>query len=142
MGYGYGNQPPQQMYPQQYQYQQPYPLQPFPQYQQFQQQQPMPYPSQNPPMLTQLQQLQLPTNQKPPRPTQLPAQLVANSRNKVDRPTYHVEEATYYPTYSILPVQDLHLRSGKVLQKNSPPIIEEQIEQGEQSEQSQPEKQI
>ena len=89
-------------------------------------------------MLTQPQQLQLPTNQPPPRPTQLPAQPVSNPSNKLDRLAYHVEEATYYPTYSILPIQDVHLRSGKVLQKDSPPIIEEQIEQGEQSQQSQP----
>ena len=88
-------------------------------------------------MLTQPQQLQLPTNQPPPRPTQFLAQPVANPSNKLDRPTYHVEEATYYPTYSILPIQDVHLRSGKVLQKNSPPIIEEHAEQGEQSQQSQ-----
>ena len=60
----------------------------------------------------------------------------------MDRLAYHVEEATYYPTYSILPLQYVHLRSGKVLQKYSPPIIEEKIEQGEQSEQSQPKKQI
>lgn len=130
------------MYTQQYQCQQPYPLQSFPQYQQFQQQQPMPYPTQNPPILTQSQQLQLLTNQPSPRPTQLPSHLVANPSNKVDRPAYHMEEATYCPTYSILHVQDVHLRFGKVLQKYSPPIIEEKIEQGEKSEQSQPEKQI
>ena len=93
-------------------------------------------------MLTQPQQLQLPTNQPPPRPTQLPTHPVANLSKKVDRQAYHVEEATYYPTYSIIPVQDVHLRSGKVLQKYSPLIIEEEVEQGEQSQQSQPEKKI
>lgn len=91
----------------------------------------MPFPQQNTtPLLIQPQQLQLPSNQ--PRPTQLPAQPVENPSNKMDRPTYNVEEATYFPTYSILPINDVHLRSGKVLHNNSPPIIEEPDEQGEQ----------
>jgi len=60
----------------------------------------------------------------------------------VERPTYNVEETTLFPTYSILPIQDIHLRSGKVLQKYSPPIIEEQIEEEEQSEKSNPKNQI
>ena len=54
----------------------------------------------------------------------------------MERPTYNVEEATYFPTYSILPIQDVNLRFGKVLHKDSPPIIEEQIEQGEKFEKS------
>jgi len=53
-----------------------------------------------------------------------------------------VEETTLFPTYSILPIQDIHLRSRKFLQKDSPPIIEEQIEEGEQSEKSNTKNQI
>lgn len=53
-----------------------------------------------------------------------------------------MEEEKYYPNYSILPIQDVHLSSGKVLQKYSSPIIEEQTEQGEPSQQSQLEQQI
>lgn len=56
----------------------------------------------------------------------------------MERLAYNVEETTLFPTYFILPIQDIHLRSGKVLQTNSPPIIEEQIEEGEQSEKSNP----
>lgn len=58
--------------------------------------------------------------------------------NRVERITYNMEEATLFPTYYILPIQDIHLRFGKVLQKYSPPIIEEQIEGEEQSEKSNP----
>eukprot|EP00253_Pinus_taeda_P021145 PITA_21145 len=146
-GYGYGNQPPQQ-YQQHYQqqYQQPFsypqypPSIPFPQQNSayppsipFQQQNP-------PPLLTQPQQLQLPSNQR--RPTQLPAQPVANPNNKVDKSAYTVEEAAYFPTYSILPLNDVHLRSGKVLKKDSPPIVEEPTEQGESPKASQTEIQV
>ena len=60
----------------------------------------------------------------------------------MDKPAYNVEEATYFPTYSILPIQDVHLRSGKVLHKYYPPIIEEQTEQGEQTQKYHPENQI
>lgn len=60
----------------------------------------------------------------------------------MERPAYNVEEATYFPTYSILHVQDIHLRFGKLLHKDSPLIIEEQIEQREQSKKSNPKNQI
>lgn len=66
----------------------------------------------------------MPSNQPPPRPTQLPVQLVANPSKRVDRSAYNVEETTLFPTYSNLPTHDIHLRSGKFLQKDSPPIIE------------------
>jgi hypothetical protein len=49
---------------------------------------------------------------------------VANPNNKVERPIYNVEEGTF-PTYSIVSVQDIHLRSGKTLHKESPILIEE-----------------
>ena len=101
----------------------------------------IPFPQQNPPpLLPQQQQLQLPSNQ--PRPTQLPSQPVANPNNKVDKSAYTVEEAAYFPTYSILPLNDVHLRSGKVLKKDSPPIVEEPAEQGESSETAQTEIQV
>ena len=45
-------------------------------------------------------QLQLPSNH-PPRPTQIPAQPVANPNNRADRPAYSVDEGTSYP---ILPL--------------------------------------
>jgi hypothetical protein len=40
---------------------------------------------------------------------------------------YNVEEG---PSYSILPLQNIHLRSGKVLPKDSPVNTEKPIEQG------------
>jgi len=67
---------------------------------------------------------------------------MANPSNKMDKPAYNVEEAAYFPTYSILPINDVHLRSGEVLKKDSPPIIEEPNEQGEQPKTSESEKQI
>ena len=62
--------PYQQSYPQQQ------PFNPYPQY---------PYPSLQPPQSTQPQQLQFPSNQPPPKPTQLPSYPVANPNNKVER---------------------------------------------------------
>ena len=118
-------------YPQSYQpYSQPYqqyhqPYSSHPQsYQQYPQQQVVyqrqPQPTQqalpapppiNPP------QLQFPSNSQPPRPTQIPAQIVPNPNNRAERPAYNVEEGTSYPT---LPLQNINLRSGKVLHKDSP----------------------
>jgi len=46
----------------------------------------------------------------------------------VEKPMYDIDEGTSFSTYSILPLQNIHLRSGKVLQKDSLVIIEEQIE--------------
>eukprot|EP00253_Pinus_taeda_P035473 PITA_35473 len=60
----------------------------------------------------------------------------------MDKPAYTIEEAAYFPTYSIIPVNDVHLRSGKVLTKDSAPIIEKPIEQGEPPETSQSKTQI
>ena len=56
---------------------------------------------------------------------------MANPNNKVDKSAYTMEEATCFPTYSILPLNDVHLRYGKVLKQDSPQIIEEPTEQGE-----------
>eukprot|EP00253_Pinus_taeda_P017200 PITA_17200 len=109
----------------------PYPQYP-PTYQQYPQQQvvyqpqntqqalPAPPPI-NPP------HLQLPSNQQPPRPTQIPAQPVPNPNNRAERPTYIVDEGPSYPT---LPLQNINLRSGKVLQKE-PPLAEKQEENEE-----------
>jgi len=49
---------------------------------------------------------------------------VANPNNKVGRPIYKVKEGTF-PTYSNSFVQDIHLRYGKTLHKESPILIEE-----------------
>jgi hypothetical protein len=123
---------PYQQYPQPYQqhpqpYQQyPQPYQQYPQtYQQYPQQQVVHQPQHtqqtlsapppiNPP------QLQLSSNQSP-RPTQIPAQPLANPNNRADRPTYSVYEGTSYP---ILPLQNIELRSGKILQKETPAVSE------------------
>jgi len=56
--------------------------------------------------------------------------------SRMDKPAYNVKKAAYFPTYSILPINDVHLRSGKVLKKDSPLIIEEPNEQREQPETS------
>eukprot|EP00253_Pinus_taeda_P027474 PITA_27474 len=72
-------------------------------------------------------QLQLPSNQQPPRPTQVPAQPVPNPNNRAERPAYSVDEGPSYPT---LPLQNINLRFGKVLQKE-PPIAGKQEENEE-----------
>eukprot|EP00253_Pinus_taeda_P034133 PITA_34133 len=61
--------------------------------------------------------LQFPANSQPSRPTQIPAQTVPNPNNRAERPAYNIEEGT---SYSTLPLQNINLRSGKVLQKDSP----------------------
>lgn len=120
-----------QPYPQPYQpYSQPYqqyhqPYSPYPQpYQQYPQQQVV-YPHQPQPTQQALPapppinppQLQLPSNPQPPRPTQIPAQPVPNPNNRAERPAYNVDEGPSYPT---LPLQNINLRSGKILHKESP----------------------
>jgi hypothetical protein len=85
-----------------------------------------PTPQTHPPIQHQ-QQLQLPSNQPPPRPTQLPAQPIPNPNNKVDQPACNVE-LPFFPTYVISPMefQNIHLRSGRVVQDQTSPIIQEQ----------------
>ena len=63
---------------------------------------------QQPPPPLQLQNL--------PRPTQIPAQLVANPNNRVVQPAYNTEIQPY-PIYAIstLPIQEVELRSGRIL---------------------------
>jgi hypothetical protein len=119
----------------------PQPSYPMPPPQQYSQQpypQQISYPTQpqtqltTPPQqlqLTQPQQLQLPSTQ-PPRPTQFPSQPIPNPNNKVAQPTFNTELQPF-PTYLVTPVdlQEIQLRSGKVLNKNSPTIIEEESEE-------------
>jgi hypothetical protein len=91
---------------------------------------PQPYFYQSPQQkISQPQQLQLPSNQ-PPKPTQLPAQPVANPNNKVAQPAYNAKLQNF-PTYMItsLGVNDIHVRSRKVLHQSTPIIVEEPIEE-------------
>ena len=80
---------------------------------------------QQPPPPLQLQHL--------PRPTQIPAQPIANPNNKVVQPAYNTEIQPY-PTYviSTLPIQEVELRLGRVLPQQekckSTVVIEEEPE--------------
>jgi hypothetical protein len=47
----------------------------------------------------------------------------------VEKPMYNIDEGTSFSTYSILPLQNIHLRSRKVLEKDSLVIIEEKTEE-------------
>eukprot|EP00253_Pinus_taeda_P020736 PITA_20736 len=58
---------------------------------------------------------------------EIPAQPAPNPNNRADRPAYSVDEGPSYPT---LPLQNIELRSSKVLQKE-PPIAEKQEENEE-----------
>jgi hypothetical protein len=114
----------------------PQPSYPIPSPQQYSQQ---PYPQQvsypiqpqftqltAPPQQLQVTQLQIPFTQ-PPRPTQFLAQPNPNPNNKVAQSIFSVELQPF-PTYLVTPM-DLHeiqLRSGKVLNNDSPKIIEEE----------------
>ena len=88
---------------------------------------PMPQLQQPPPPL-QLQNL--------PRPTQIPAQPVANPNNRVVQSAYNTEIQPY-PAYdfSTLPIQEVELRSGKILpqqeKRKSTVVIEEEPEKEE-----------
>jgi hypothetical protein len=111
----------------------PQPSHPMPSPQQYSQQ-PYPeqvsYPTQPQTKLTAPpQQLQLPSTQ-PMRPTQFPFQPIPNPNNKVAQPVFNTELEPF-PTYLVTPVdlQGIQLRSGKVLNKNSPTIIEEELEE-------------
>ena len=86
-GYNQGNIPPQ----------------PYSTYSQYSQNQLNPSNYSIPQLQPPIQPLQL---QKPPRPTQLPAQPLANPNNRVAQPAYNAEIQAY-PTYFIskLPVQ-------------------------------------
>jgi hypothetical protein len=66
-------------------------------------------------------------NQPLPRPTQLPTQPIPNPNNKVVQPTCNAE-LPFFPKYVISPTefQNIHLRSGRVVQDQTSPIIQEQ----------------
>ena len=66
----------------------------------------------------------MPSNQLPPKPTQLPSQPTLNPNNKLEKQVYQIEE-TILPTYPICFVHDIDLGSGKILSKDSPLVIEE-----------------
>lgn len=103
-GHPYGNLPSQKY--------------PHPMYSQFTQQYPQPNPIQLAiPQLQQQQPLQLPNTQNLERPTQLPTQPIANPNNRAVQSTHNVGVQTL-PIYVIttIPIQQIQLRSGKVLQ--------------------------
>ena len=109
------------------------PPQPYPTYPQYPQNQVNPSNLSIPQLQPPLQPLQL---QNTPRPTQLPAQLLANPNNRAAQPAYNVEIQTY-PTYliSTLPVQEVQLKSGRILlqqgKSKSTVVIEEELENEE-----------
>jgi hypothetical protein len=120
----------------------PVPYQVYPQYPQY----PSPIPQSYPPMQTQVSLSQptipplpqLTANPNPPRPMQLPAQPIPNPNNLSNSPAFNVELPTF-PTYLVTPVplQDIHLRSGKVLKpKYSTVVIEEEMEEEETPDQT------
>jgi len=100
-----------------------------------QQQFPIPYPnySQYTPSMTPLypttqatiQQLpQLAANQNPPKPTQMPSQLVLNPNNKETQPTFN-DYMNPFLTYlvTLMPLKNRHLRSGKVLKPRDSTVV-------------------
>lgn len=95
---------------------------------------PQHYPHSNPipPLIPQIQQpLPLPNVPNPPRQTQLPAQPVANPNIRVGQPSYNTG-AQNLPTYVIttVPIQQVHLSSGRVLPQKPSIVIEEENEEG------------
>ena len=91
---------------------------------------PQHYPQSNPipPLVPQIQQpLPLPKAPNPPRPTQLPAQPIANPNNRVGQPTYNAGTQNL-PTYVIttVPIQQVQLRSGNIFPQKPSIVIEEE----------------
>ena len=94
---------------------------------------PQPYPQSNPipPIIPQIQQpLPLPNAPNPPRPTQFSSQPIANPNNRVEKPAYNTRTQTL-PTYviTIVSVQQVQLRSRKVLHQKPSVVIEEENEE-------------
>jgi hypothetical protein len=90
------------------------------------------YPPQAPQQqINQPQQLQLPSPQNPPRPTQIPAQPILNPKNNKPVQAIYGTDLQTFPTYSIMlvPLQEIHLRSGKVLNPKSSVIVQENEEE-------------
>ena len=82
--------------------------------------------------MPQLQQLPQPLQlQNPPRSTQIPAQPITNPNNRAVQSAYNTEIQPY-PAYAIstLPIQEVQLRSGRILPQQekhkSTVIIEEE----------------
>lgn len=71
----------------------------------------------NVPQPSMTQQLQLPSNQNPPSPTQLLVQPFSNPNNKTTQPVFNTKMQTF-PTYFIMttPLQGVQLISLMVLQ--------------------------
>jgi hypothetical protein len=86
-----------------------------------------------PPIPQQPQQYQ---NTSSPRPTLLPAQPVPNPNNKPTQPLHNVELQTF-PTYviSLVPLHEIQLRSGKVLDRQRPSVVIREEEEDETPEQ-------
>jgi hypothetical protein len=88
-----------------------------------------------PPPLTLIPQQQQPQqyqNASSPRPTLLPAQLVPNPNNRPTQPFHNVEMHAFQ-TYVIthVPLQEIQLRSGKVLDKQIPSVVIQEEEEEE-----------
>ena len=81
----------------------------------------LPFPQQQPSQQNTNPQLMLPYQQKT---NQLPAQPLPNPNNKNPQNTYMVE-GQQFPTYMIVPLNDVQLRSGRVLEKPSIDIQEQ-----------------
>ena len=81
----------------------------------------LPFPQQQPSQQNTNPQLMLPYQQKT---NQLPAQPLPNPNNKNPQNTYMVE-GKQFPTYMIVPVNDVQLRSGRVFEKPSIDIQEQ-----------------
>lgn len=108
-----------------------------PTYSQFTQQYPQPNPI--PPTIPQIQlPLPLSNAQNPPRPTQLPTQPIANLNNRAGKPFYN-EGTQTLPTYVIttVSIQQVQLRSRKVLHQKNPSVVIEEEEEEEQRQQPQ-----
>ncbi|CAF4146207.1 unnamed protein product [Adineta steineri] len=102
---------------------------------------PQQYPQSNPipPIIPQIQQpLPLPNAPNPPRPTQFPAQPIANPNNRVGQPSYNTG-AQNLPTYVIttVQIQQVQLMSGIFFPQKSSIVIEEENEEEEEQHQSQ-----
>jgi hypothetical protein len=87
------------------------------------------------PPIPQQQPLQY-QNESSPKLTLLPAQPVPNPNNKPPQPLHNVEIQAF-PTYVITPVplQEIQLRSGKVLERQRPSVVIQEEEEEETTKQ-------
>jgi hypothetical protein len=69
-------------------------------------------------------------NTSSPKPTLLSAQPVSNTNNKPPQPLNNVEMQAF-PTYVItpIPLQEIQLRSGKVLDRQRPSVVIQEEEE-------------